>query len=106
MPARARRTAGSHCSQAFDARVRWLRGAYQAALVRELAVTVERPDGCRTTEDLDDAWHVGVADPPVGQATFRAWQALIDYLVNTADTPAAWPVEVGHRPAPAGPGRR
>ena len=106
MPGRARRGAGRNCPREYQARVRWLRGAYEAALARELAGTAQRPDGCATIEDLDDAWHVGVAVPQVGEQTFLAWQALVDYLLNAEDAPPTWPLEAGPRPASVGPGRR
>jgi len=50
-----------------------LRFGYRLALERELAFTGARGDGSATPEDLDDAWHVGVACPPLRPETIEAW---------------------------------
>jgi hypothetical protein len=51
---------------------------YRDALERELAAHPDRPDGCRSPEELDDAWRVGVASPAVGDDVVRAWRALAE----------------------------
>jgi len=50
-----------------------LRLGYRLALLRELAFADARDDGSATPEDLDDAWHVGVACPPLHPETIEAW---------------------------------
>jgi len=50
-----------------------LRLGYRLALLRELAFADARDDGSATPEDLDDAWHVGVACPPLSPETIEAW---------------------------------
>ncbi|QTE30185.1 hypothetical protein [Pengzhenrongella sicca] len=66
-----------------------LRLGYRLALQRELERDRCRPDGSSTPEELDDAWHVGVAYPPLRRETIEAWVAC-----------SAWPP----RAAGAGPG--
>lgn len=52
-----------------------LRLGYRLALQRELERELVRADGSTTPEELDDAWHVGVAYPPLRAETIDAWAA-------------------------------
>lgn len=52
-----------------------LRLGYRLALQRELERDAVRADGSTTPEELDDAWHVGVAYPPLHPETIEAWAA-------------------------------
>lgn len=52
-----------------------LRLGYRLALQRELERQVVRADGSTAPEELDDAWHVGVASPPLRAATIDLWAA-------------------------------
>jgi hypothetical protein len=61
------------------------RAAYREALRRELERTVPRADGCTTVDELDDAWRVGVASPPVGDDVPLAWRLCLE---RAAQTPA------------------
>jgi hypothetical protein len=63
-----------------------LRLGYRLALVRELERAHERRDGSTTPEELDDAWHVGVACPPLHTDTIAAWTAC-----------STWPAHTGPR---------
>ena len=52
-----------------------LRFGYRLALLRELETGQCRPDGSTTPEELNDAWHVGVAHPQLRSETIDAWDA-------------------------------
>jgi hypothetical protein len=61
-----------------------LRRVYREALARELARTPARRDGVTTPTELDDAWHTGVADPPVSEDVVRSWR-------RSLRPPTTWP---------------
>ena len=60
-----------------------LRLGYRLALLRELEPARERRDGSTTPEELDDAWHVGVACPPLEPETIDAWAACSSWPLRT-----------------------
>lgn len=51
---------------------------YRQALERELRAHPDRSDGCTTPAELDDAWHVGTANPPVSIDVTDAWRQLVE----------------------------
>lgn len=60
---------------------------YRQTLLAELAATPRRGDGCRTPEELDDAWRVGTARPAVGTGVATAWQACLQAAVDAGAVP-------------------
>jgi len=62
-----------------------LRLGYRLALLRELERVPDRDDGATTPEALDDAFHVGIASPPLSAETIRAWAACLAWPAQQAD---------------------
>jgi nucleotide-binding universal stress UspA family protein len=50
---------------------------YRRVLERELHRHPDRPDGCLTPEELDDAWRVGLDCPSVGEDVALTWRACL-----------------------------
>lgn len=82
-----------------------LRMGYRLALLRELERPGERLDGSTTPEALDDAWHVGVACPPLSADTIRAWAACSAWPPRTGPDPDATASRAGHLRGRRGPVR-